>query len=317
MDKGIRGPSAWSRRPIAAMIVAPSAAVEKATAESGRKPYEHARAAFDPRRRDFKITAFSDGVFETKLEVAVGIDPADLLRQTGKTPDDEIGIAVNAYLVEGRGIRALVDAGSGASMGPRLGRLPANLQAAGIGLDTITHILLTHIHPDHSNGLIDAAGDAYFPKAEVVVQETEIKFWVDRDLSQAAHERQRRNMANARKSLAPYASRTTRVHDGEFLPGIHAQMSPGHTPGHNTWTIEGGRDSLLIWGDTIHMAFLQLIDPRVHWAYDFDPAMAIRSRLELLDQACADKMRVAGMHLEFPGYGYVGKAADRWSIDPA
>ncbi|MDB5580195.1 MAG: beta-lactamase protein, partial [Bradyrhizobium sp.] len=100
---------------------------------------------------DFKITAFSDGVFETKLEVAVGIDPAKLQHLTGKTPADIIGIAVNAYLVEGRGIRALVDAGSGASMGPKLGHLPANLQAAGIGLETITHVLLTHIHPDHSN----------------------------------------------------------------------------------------------------------------------------------------------------------------------
>jgi len=266
---------------------------------------------------DYNVSAFSDGIFETKLDVAVGIDPAVLQRLTGKTPEDQIGIAVNAYLVEGRGIRALVDAGSGASMGPKLGHLPANLQAAGIGLNTITHVLLTHIHPDHSNGLIDSAGDAYFANAEVVVHETEIKFWVDRDLSQAAHDRQRHNMINAGKSFVPYASRTTRVQDGEFLPGIHAMMSPGHTPGHTTWTIEGGGDSLLIWGDTIHMAFLQLVDPRIHWAYDADPAMAIESRVHLLDRACTDRMHVAGMHLDFPGYGYVSRSEGRWFIDAA
>jgi glyoxylase-like metal-dependent hydrolase (beta-lactamase superfamily II) len=263
------------------------------------------------------ITAFSDGEFETKLEVAVGIDWEALQRITGKTPADLIDIPVNAYLVEGRGIRALVDAGSGVSLGPKLGKLSANLRGAGVRLETITHILLTHIHPDHSNGLIDGVGHPYFPNAEIVVQETEIKFWIDRDLSQAAHERQRHNMINARKAFAPYASRTTRIENGEFLPGIHALMSPGHTPGHNTWTIEGGGDSLIIWGDTIHMAFLQLIDPRITWAYDSDPAMAVESRLRLFGRVHADRTRIAGMHLDFPGFGCVRKDASRWFIDAA
>jgi hypothetical protein len=62
---------------------------------------------------DYTVTAFSDGEFETKLDVAVGIDPESLQRITGKTPMDLIEIAVNVYLLEGRGIRALVDAGSG------------------------------------------------------------------------------------------------------------------------------------------------------------------------------------------------------------
>jgi len=212
-------------------------------------------------------------------------------------------------------VRALVDAGTGDTMGPELGKLPENLVAAGVPLDTITHILLTHIHPDHSNGLIDGAGAAWFPKAEVVVQEDEIKFWNDRDLSLAAHDRQRKNMVNARRSLAPYANRTTRIGDGEFLPGIHAMKSPGHTPGHNTWTIEGGRDSLIIWGDTIHMAFMQLQRPEIAFIFDTDPELAVKSRLRLLDRVAADRTRVAGMHLDFPGFGYVRRGKDRWFID--
>jgi glyoxylase-like metal-dependent hydrolase (beta-lactamase superfamily II) len=275
------------------------------------------RASRSIRIGDYTVTAFSDGEFETKLDVAVGIDKDTLQRIAGKTPADLIDIAVNAYLVEGRGIRALVDAGSGVSLGPKLGKLPANLRGAGIGLETITHILLTHIHPDHSNGLVDSAGNPYFPNAEIVVQEMEIKYWVDRELSQAAHERQRHNMINARRAFAPYASRTTRIGDGEFLPGIYALMSPGHTPGHSIWTFESGGDSLMIWGDTIHMAFLQLIDPRITWAYDSDPAMAIESRLRLLDRVCADRTRIAGMHLDFPGFGRVRKDLSRWFIDAA
>ena len=264
---------------------------------------------------DYTVTAFSDGVFETSIDVTVGVDKAMTQKLSGKSLTDPVFLSVNAFLVEGRGVRALVDAGTGDTMGPELGKLPENLVAAGVPLDSITHILLTHIHPDHSNGLIDGAGAAWFPKAEVVVQEDEIKFWNDRDLSLAAHDRQRKNMVNARRSLAPYANRTTRIGDGEFLPGIHAMKSPGHTPGHNTWTIEGGRDSLIIWGDTIHMAFMQLQRPEIAFIFDTDPELAVKSRLRLLDRVAADRTRVAGMHLDFPGFGYVRRGKDRWFID--
>ena len=264
---------------------------------------------------DYMVTAYSDGLFETSIDVTVGVDKEMTQRVSGKTLHEPVFLSVNAFLVEGRGIRALVDAGTGETMGPTLGKLPNNLRAAGVELDTITHVLLTHIHPDHSNGLIDGAGQPWFPEAELVVQETEIAFWCDRDISQAAHDRQLRNMVNAKKSLAPYADRTTRIRDGEFLPGIHALMSPGHTPGHNTWTIEGGRDSLMIWGDTIHMAFMQLARPEIAFVFDTDPSQAIASRLRLLDRVSADRTRIAGMHLDFPGYGIVRKSDGRYAID--
>ncbi len=264
---------------------------------------------------DYTVTAFSDGLFETTIDVTVGVDKAMTQKISGKALDEPVFLSVNAFLVEGRGVRALVDAGTGDTMGSALGKLPDNLRAAGVGLDSITHILLTHIHPDHSNGLVDGVGQPWFPRAEIVVQETEIRFWYDRDLSQAAHDRQLRNMINAKKSLAPYEKRTTRIGDGEFLPGVHALMSPGHTPGHNTWTIEGGADSLIIWGDTIHMAFMQLERPEIAFVFDTDPAQAVASRLRLLDRVAADRTRVAGMHLDFPGYGVVRKRDGRYTID--
>lgn len=264
---------------------------------------------------DYKITAFSDGQFQTTIDVTVGVDKQMTQDISGKSLTDPVYLAVNTFLVEGKGIRALVDAGTGDTMGPSLGKLPGNLAGAGVSLDSITHVLLTHIHPDHSNGLIDPKGQPWFPRAEVVVQDIEYKFWIERDLSQAAHDRQRGNMERARASLAPYAKQTTRIGDGEFLPGIIAQMSPGHTPGHNTWTIEGNGDSVMIWGDTIHMDFLQLQNPDIAFIFDTDPQQAIASRKRLLDQTSADKTRIAGMHLDFPGFGFVKRREGRYFIE--
>ncbi len=264
---------------------------------------------------DYTVTAYSDGLFETTIDVTVGVDKDVTQKISGKSLTEPVYLSVNAFLVEGRGIRALVDAGSGDTMGPALGKLPDNLRAAGVTLDSITHVLLTHIHPDHSNGLIDAVGKAWFPKAEIVVQDTEMKFWCERDLSEATNERQRNNMIRAKAAFAPYSKRTTRVGDGEVLPGIHAQMSPGHTPGHNVWIIEGGRESLIIWGDTIHMAFLQLARPDIAFIFDADPEQAVNSRQRLLDQASSEHARVAGMHLDFPGFGFLTRRDGRYFIE--
>lgn len=264
---------------------------------------------------DYSVTAFSDGLFQTTIDVTVGVDKQMTQEISGKTLTDPVYLSVNAFLIEGNGVRALVDAGTSETMGPALGKLPHNLRAAGIEPGSITHVLLTHIHPDHSNGLIDNAGKAWFPKAELVVQDDEYRFWVERDLSEAAHERQRGNMQRARASVAPYAKQTSRIGDGEFLPGIIAQKSPGHTPGHNCWIVEGGGDSLMIWGDTIHMDFLQLKNPDIAFIFDTDPQQAIASRKRLLDQTCADGMRIAGMHLDFPGFGYVKRRGGGYVIE--
>ncbi len=264
---------------------------------------------------DYTITTFSDGIFTTSVDLMIGADKETIQRISGKKLDEPVKLSVNAFLVEGRGVRALVDAGTSDTLGPDMGFLPENLRKAGKPPESITHVLLTHIHPDHSNGLIDSTGAPSFPNAEVVVQEDEIKFWVDRDLSQGANDRVRWNMGNAKKAFAPYAKQITRIGDGEFMPGIIAMKSPGHTPGHTCWTIEGGGKSLMIWGDTVHMSFLQLERPECAWGYDFDPAMSVRSRIAVLDQVSADATRIAGMHLDFPGFGFIKKRAGRYFIE--
>ncbi len=264
---------------------------------------------------DYTVTAFSDGLFQTTIDVTVGVDKQLTQDISGKSLTDPVYLSVNAFLIEGSGVRALVDAGTGTTMGPTLGKLPENLTVAGIEPASITHVLLTHIHPDHSDGLIDAQGRPWFPNAEIAVQDVEYRFWVERDLSQAAHDRQRATMQRARNSFAPYSKQTTRIGDGEFLPGIVAQMAPGHTPGHNTWTVEGDGDSLMIWGDTIHMDFLQLQNPDIAFIFDVDPQQAVTSRKRLLDQTSADQTRIAGMHLDFPGFGYVKRRDGRYFIE--
>jgi glyoxylase-like metal-dependent hydrolase (beta-lactamase superfamily II) len=252
---------------------------------------------------NIEVTALSDGVLTTSFDVVLGVEKTDIERLSGKKSTDPVPIAVNAFLLKHNGKWALVDAGSGNSMGPTLGKLPDNLRAAGVPPETIGTIFLTHLHPDHSNGLIDDNGAAIYPNAEIILHETEAAFWLDRDDTAGDNERVRRNRAKSKATTASYRDRMRRVRDGEAVPGIAAVSMPGHTPGHTGWLIHAGNDGLLIWGDLVHLASIQIPKPATGLVYDVDPQLACATRARMFDRIVADRLQVAGMHMDFPGFG--------------
>jgi glyoxylase-like metal-dependent hydrolase (beta-lactamase superfamily II) len=57
------------------------------------------------------------------------------------------------FVIHSQGQVGIIDTGGGTSMGDQCGHLPALLQTAGIVPADIDTVMLTHMHPDHSNGL--------------------------------------------------------------------------------------------------------------------------------------------------------------------
>jgi glyoxylase-like metal-dependent hydrolase (beta-lactamase superfamily II) len=110
-------------------------------------------------------------------------------------PPDErnrIRLAMRCLLVEGHGRRILVDDGVGAKFGPKLldiyrvelgeHTLERSLAAAGLGVEDITDVVLTHLHFDHAGGSTARAGERLGPR-----------------LPRARYHVQRRNLENARR----------------------------------------------------------------------------------------------------------------------
>lgn len=67
----------------------------------------------------------------------------------------------NPVLLDLGEARLLVDTGRGAGSG---GRLLAHLELAGYLPEDITHVFLTHGHPDHIGGLVDGEGRPSSPR---------------------------------------------------------------------------------------------------------------------------------------------------------
>jgi glyoxylase-like metal-dependent hydrolase (beta-lactamase superfamily II) len=254
---------------------------------------------------EFTVTAITDGVLNSNHDVILGIDKAETARLTGVPYGEPLPLDVNCFLIRHRGRLILSDAGTGSAMGPTLGKLPQNLRAMGIAPEAIDLVMLTHLHPDHSLGLIDEAGRAVFPHAELMVHTVEAAFWLDRAAQPTDSERITRNTKAQRLATAPYRDRIRRIEDGEVLPGITAALRPGHTPGHTNWLLQSGGKRMLIWGDIVHLASVQMARPDATLVFDVEPALARASRERVFEFAAAEGLLVAGAHLPFPGVGRV------------
>ena len=209
--------------------------------------------------------------------------PAAVYRQ-GEDPAARIRFPVPAYLIETDQERILIDAGlhPEAIADPETfyGRPEAGLFgleqeqsiAEQVDLDTVTRIVLTHLHFDHAGALALVPGNV-----PIVIQRRE---W------EAAHDRAavRRNFFYPRDYAVE--DRELMMIDGDHdLLGdgsIELLLTPGHTPGHQSVRIGEG---LVIGADVGHFA-ATLDDHRFpSFADDFDAQARSAERLRGLRDA--------------------------------
>jgi glyoxylase-like metal-dependent hydrolase (beta-lactamase superfamily II) len=265
---------------------------------------------------DVEVQGLSDGILKTSLDLVIGMDRAQAENLVGGTQDGSLYIPVNNFLIRRGGKTILIDAGAGNTMQPTLGKLPENLRAAGIEPAAVTHIVMTHLHPDHANGLVDDSGNPHYPNAEIVVHATEADFWMAADVAND-EARVKGNRARTKINLKPYVDRIRRVRDGEEFSGFIPVLAPGHTPGHTCWLLAAGSGGFMALGDVVHLSAIQISHPDTALTYDLDKNRAVQSRKRILDMAASERLAIAGAHVNAPGFGYVVRKGSSFAFEPA
>ena len=182
------------------------------------------------------VTALNDGQFEASTAMLNGVTEEEAAAsEAGAFRVLPPRITISSFLLETGGKKVLVDTGCGTAFGPAMGRGRAKLAALGIAPADISAVLVTHAHVDHVSGLADGEGRAYFPNAEVVVQERGARHLADPSrLVASAHRVFGEAMDRLFGDLQPTpATRIVSIAErGEVDLGDGRHLAAFHNPGH-------------------------------------------------------------------------------------
>lgn len=269
-----------------------------------------------------EVTVLNDGsaALPTKYFSGDAEGAAKLLDAAFVANKEMAPTTFNEWLINTGDKLILVDTGYSTGAGPMAGKLPKALAAAGVNPADIDAVVITHIHPDHCNGLLTTDKQVAFPNATVHVNGDELAWWLEGDIKVPEGKPFFKDLfEGGRAAFKPYVDgkRVQTFKDGaELAPGVTAVTAPGHTVGHTMVRVANGDGQLLIWTDVVHSTALQFPDPERGIAFDLEPPKAIATRKKVMDMAATDRLLIAGTHIGFPGVGHVAKASSGYAFVP-
>jgi glyoxylase-like metal-dependent hydrolase (beta-lactamase superfamily II) len=272
------------------------------------------------RHGEFEIIVVSDGhlVLPTSF-LAPDAPPAEraaLLKAAGQD-GEQYQSPTNITLIRKGSELILVDAGSGDRFMPTAGKLFDNLKDAGIDKTSISKVVFTHGHPDHLWGALDDLDDLVLPNAAYYVGATEWDFWHGENATRGLPAERAGFVTGARRRFAAIKDRVKMVKAGDdIVTGVRVVDSAGHTQGHVSLEIAGG-EGLIVGSDVLTHPLISFAHPEWRTTADHVPDQAVTTRKRLLDRLAADKSRLIGFHLPYPGVGTVARNGAAYRFEPA
>ena len=271
------------------------------------------------------VLVVSDGVLPLPTTMlAYNADPAVRAAWLSDMflPPDAFDWALNVVLVRSGDQTILIDAGLGSDPDlhlPRAGQTVRRLEAAGINLESVTDVVLTHMHMDHVGGLlVEGVKKRLRPDLRIHVAAAEVKFWESPDFSRTSMPP---GFPDALKSTAKrfrneYQSQL-RLFDEEHevAPGVAVRRTGGHTPGHSVVRIASGGEGLTFAGDAVFAVGFD--QPDWHNGFEHDPEEAARVRVHLLRELAESGELLVATHMPFPSVGHVAFAGEAFRWVPA
>lgn len=186
--------------------------------------------------------------------------------------------------------------------------LSGGLRKLGLTLDSVTHVILSHLHFDHVGGVIDKSptGEirSIFSKARFLIQKQE---W---DIALApTDERLAAAYRHAPECLKALENIELLNGDTQIFPQVRVAISGGHADFHQCVIVEAGGTGLIHLADivptTSHL--------RLAWnaAYDTNPLATIAAKKRFFAEARTKNLWVSFSHDDKIAAGVLDKEAGK------
>src|SRR5690606_744045 len=202
----------------------------------------------------------SDGVLPLPTAtMATNAHPADLANWLEHMfmPPDAYDWPLNVMVARSGDQTILIDAGLGGQFSgfPRAGQFPQRLASAGIALESVTDIIITHMHMDHVGGLlVDGMKERLRQDVRIHVSAPEVASWTSPDFSNTVMPKPVPPVlrSTATSFYNEYRDRLRTFEDRyEVAPGVTVRLTGGHTPGHAVVDLVSGGERLMFAGDAM------------------------------------------------------------------
>lgn len=269
---------------------------------------------------DAALQILSDGSISVPVTQLVRDVQPDVVRAALAEAGPVVAATQNALnvpvLALGREV-VMFDCGAGRNFLPSTGRLPQAAEGAGLDPASVTQVMFTHAHPDHLWGALDEFDTPAYPNATYHMAEAEWAFWTAPDVFTRLPEERHAFAAGAQRVLKALSPQLNRFRPGaEIVPGVTAIDTAGHSPGHVSYQVAAGADTLMILGDVFTHRHLSFRHPEWATTFDQDPERASSTRRQLADQLAQERTLVATYHLPGGGLGRVERAGTAYRFVP-
>ncbi|MGZ3814632.1 MAG: MBL fold metallo-hydrolase [Mucilaginibacter sp.] len=231
--------------------------------------------------------------------------------QTDSTKDrpGSLFIHVNPFLVKTANDLILFDTGLGFKDTRDELFLHQHIRNAGFDPDEVTLVLMSHLHYDHSGGLVverNGRLEPSFPNAEHVIQQHE---WQAANTSKSS---------SYHKEIFDTLNASANIHfvngNGELKPGIKYELSGGHCPFHQVFWINDKDQKCFYGGDELPEPE-QLLRKFIA-KYDFDGRKAMQLREEHGKKAAEENYTCLFYHAKSTPVGRVIYSDEHFTIIP-
>ncbi|MFN1834090.1 MBL fold metallo-hydrolase [Balneola sp. MJW-20] len=269
----------------------------------------------------FEVEQLSEGIFEIFEDGDIRKTDPDHIEDSS---EDELlrssssFVGIDPVLIRDGKHNILIDTGLGWGLDHRshfenTSNLKTNLDIFGLSPDDITHVVLSHLHFDHSAGSTYVDGESRtqvtMPYANYFIQKKEWYFALEQmehptDVIGAGY-----NLDELYKLMAE--EKLVMITDASFelIPGIKLIRTGGHTPGHQIVKIEDQGETAYYLGDLVPTEFhLNQYSMR---KMDIDPLQAKKAKTLILRQALEENAYLLFYHSIHTKSGRLDKDKDR------